>query len=146
MQFSTLSSSNTDISETDFFDIVIIHNDQISYVKHVRCRCCLWGDPKPGRIHWVPWLEYEDVAMVLVVGSRNREWPMTMKTFTQKRNALPEHPDRGGGYHEGQEEKSGRQVLASAAGPFCSGRRGGQKYFRKRVVATATADLTEECG
>ena len=35
MQFSRLSSSKLEISETDFFDILAIQNDQISYVKHV---------------------------------------------------------------------------------------------------------------
>ena len=36
MQFSTLGSSNMEISKTDFFfDILTIHNDEISYVKHV---------------------------------------------------------------------------------------------------------------
>ena len=35
MQFSSLSSSRMEISETDFFDTVTIQNDQISYVKHV---------------------------------------------------------------------------------------------------------------
>ena len=34
MQFSGLGSSKMEISETDFFDILTIHNDQISYVKH----------------------------------------------------------------------------------------------------------------
>ena len=34
MQFSSLSSSKMEISETDFFDIMTIQNDQISYVKH----------------------------------------------------------------------------------------------------------------
>ena len=35
MQFSTLSSSKMGISETDFFDILIIQNNEICYVKHV---------------------------------------------------------------------------------------------------------------
>ena len=35
MQFSTLYSSKSEISETGFFDILIIHNDQLSYAKHV---------------------------------------------------------------------------------------------------------------
>ena len=35
MQFSGLGSSKMEISETDFFDIMTIQNDQISYVKHV---------------------------------------------------------------------------------------------------------------
>ena len=35
MQFSTLYNSKMEISETNFFDILTIHNDQISYVKHV---------------------------------------------------------------------------------------------------------------
>ena len=35
MQFSGLSSSKMEISETDFFDTLTIQNDQISYVKHV---------------------------------------------------------------------------------------------------------------
>ena len=34
MQFSRLSSSKMEISETDFFDTLTIQNDQISYVKH----------------------------------------------------------------------------------------------------------------
>ena len=35
MQFFTLGSSKIEISQTDFFDILTIHNDQMSYVKHV---------------------------------------------------------------------------------------------------------------
>ena len=35
MQFSSLGNSILEISKTDFFDIMTIHNDQISYVKHV---------------------------------------------------------------------------------------------------------------
>ena len=35
MQFSGLGSSKMEISETDFFDILTIQNDQIPYVKHV---------------------------------------------------------------------------------------------------------------
>ena len=35
MQFSRLNSSKMEISETDFFDILTIQNDQISHVKHV---------------------------------------------------------------------------------------------------------------
>ena len=35
MQFSNLGNSKKGISETDFFDILTIHNDQIAYVKHV---------------------------------------------------------------------------------------------------------------
>ena len=35
MQFSRLSSSKMEISETDFFDTLTIQNDQISYAKHV---------------------------------------------------------------------------------------------------------------
>ena len=35
MQFSSLGSSIMEISKTDFFDIMAIHNDQISDVKHV---------------------------------------------------------------------------------------------------------------
>ena len=35
MQFSSLGSSKMEFSETDFFDIVTIQNDEISYVKHV---------------------------------------------------------------------------------------------------------------
>ena len=35
MQFSRLSSSKMEISETDFFDTLTIQKDQISYVKHV---------------------------------------------------------------------------------------------------------------
>ena len=35
MQFSRLSTSKMEISETDFFDALTIQNDQISYVKHV---------------------------------------------------------------------------------------------------------------
>ena len=35
MQFSTLGSSKMEIFKTDFFDILTIPNDQISYVKHV---------------------------------------------------------------------------------------------------------------
>ena len=35
MQFSSLSSSKMEISETEFLDTLTIQNDQISYVKHV---------------------------------------------------------------------------------------------------------------
>ena len=35
MQFSSLGSSKMEISESDFFDILAIQNDLISYVKHV---------------------------------------------------------------------------------------------------------------
>ena len=35
MQFSTLGSSKMEISKPDSFDILTIHNDHISYVKHV---------------------------------------------------------------------------------------------------------------
>ena len=35
MQFSGLGSSKMEISETDFFDILTIQNDQIPYVKLV---------------------------------------------------------------------------------------------------------------
>ena len=35
MQFSSLGSSKMEISETDFFDMLTIQNDQLSYVKHV---------------------------------------------------------------------------------------------------------------
>ena len=35
MQFSTLYSSKMEISNTDFFDILTTHNDEIPYVKHV---------------------------------------------------------------------------------------------------------------
>ena len=35
MQFSSLSSSKMEISETDFPDILTIQNDQVSSVKHV---------------------------------------------------------------------------------------------------------------
>ena len=35
MQFSRLSSSKMEFSETDFFDNLTIQNDQISFVKHV---------------------------------------------------------------------------------------------------------------
>ena len=35
MQFSRLSTSKMEISETDFFDTLTIQNDQISHVKHV---------------------------------------------------------------------------------------------------------------
>ena len=35
MQFSSLGSSNMEISETECFYMATIHNDQISYVKHV---------------------------------------------------------------------------------------------------------------
>ena len=35
MQFSRLSSSKMEFSETDFFDTLTIQNSQISYVKHV---------------------------------------------------------------------------------------------------------------
>ena len=35
MQFFTPGSSKIEIFQTDFFDILTIHNDQTSYVKHV---------------------------------------------------------------------------------------------------------------
>ena len=35
MQFFSLCRSKMEITETDFFDILTIRNDQISYVKHV---------------------------------------------------------------------------------------------------------------
>ena len=35
MQFSSLGSSKMELSEPDFFDILTIPNDQISYIKHV---------------------------------------------------------------------------------------------------------------
>ena len=35
MQFSSLGSSKMEISKTDFFDILTIQTDQISYIKHV---------------------------------------------------------------------------------------------------------------
>ena len=35
MQFSSLSSSKMEISETEFFNPLTIQNDQISYAKHV---------------------------------------------------------------------------------------------------------------
>ena len=35
MRFSSLGSSKMEISETDFFYILSIQNDQISYIKHV---------------------------------------------------------------------------------------------------------------
>ena len=35
MQFSSLGKSKMEISKTDFFDILIIHNDQMFYVNHV---------------------------------------------------------------------------------------------------------------
>ena len=39
MQFSRLSSSKMEISETDFFDTLTIQNDQTSYVKDVLTPC-----------------------------------------------------------------------------------------------------------
>ena len=47
LQFSNLGSSKMVIFETDFFDILTIQNDQISYAKHVLAplhmffRCCV---------------------------------------------------------------------------------------------------------
>ena len=35
MQISTLGSSKMEIFKPDFFDVLTIHNDQISYVKHI---------------------------------------------------------------------------------------------------------------
>ena len=35
MQFSTLGSSKIEIFNTDFFDILTILNDQVSYMQHV---------------------------------------------------------------------------------------------------------------
>ena len=40
MQFSRLSSSKMEISETDFFDTLTIQNDQISHVKQVLAPLC----------------------------------------------------------------------------------------------------------
>ena len=42
MQFPTLKSSKKLISKTDFFDILAIRNDQISYVKHVLDPLCVF--------------------------------------------------------------------------------------------------------
>ena len=42
MQFSRLSSSELKISQTDFFDILTIQNDEISYVKHVLAPLCMF--------------------------------------------------------------------------------------------------------
>ena len=35
MQFSTLAGSKMEIFKTDCFDVLTIHNDEISYVNHV---------------------------------------------------------------------------------------------------------------
>ena len=35
MQFSTLGGSKMAFFKTDFFDVLTIHNDQLSYVNHV---------------------------------------------------------------------------------------------------------------
>ena len=35
VQFSTLGSSKMEIFKPDFFDVLTIHNDQISYANHV---------------------------------------------------------------------------------------------------------------
>ena len=35
VQISTLGTSNMELFKTDLFDILTIHNDQISYAKHV---------------------------------------------------------------------------------------------------------------
>ena len=51
MQFSSFGSSKVEFSETAFFDILTIQNDQISYVKHVLAPLyvlstlfvCVWG-------------------------------------------------------------------------------------------------------
>ena len=51
MQFYSLGSSKMEISETDFFDIPTMRNDEISYVRHVLApvsvlalllRVCTW--------------------------------------------------------------------------------------------------------
>ena len=42
MRFSHLSSSKMEISEIDFFDIMTVQNDQISYVKHVLAPLCVF--------------------------------------------------------------------------------------------------------
>ena len=42
MQFSNLSSSKMQLSETDFFDTLTIQNDQISYEKHVVAPLCVF--------------------------------------------------------------------------------------------------------
>ena len=52
VQFSTLGNSRMAIFKTDFFDVLTVHNDQISYINHVldplyvfftRFRCCTDG-------------------------------------------------------------------------------------------------------
>ena len=45
MQFSTIYSSEMEISETDFFCILAIHNDQISDVKHILNSHCVFFTP-----------------------------------------------------------------------------------------------------
>ena len=45
MQFSSLCSSKMEISETDFFNILPIHNDQIPYVKNVLDPLCVRFHP-----------------------------------------------------------------------------------------------------
>ena len=42
MQFSSLGSPKMEISETDFFNILTIQNNQISYVKHVLDPLCVF--------------------------------------------------------------------------------------------------------
>ena len=52
MQFSTLGSSKMEFFETDFFELLTIHDDQISYVNHAfnalsvffTLFCCWTGD------------------------------------------------------------------------------------------------------
>ena len=63
VQFSSLGSSITKIFKTDFFDIMTIHDDQITDVKHVLAPLCvsfkegprtgvLPGGPNPGGPGW----------------------------------------------------------------------------------------------
>ena len=48
MQFSRLGSSKMEIFETDFFDILTIQSDQISYVKHVLAPFSVFFSPYLG--------------------------------------------------------------------------------------------------
>ena len=51
MQFSHLSSSKMEISETDFFDTLTIQSDQISCVKHVLATFYVFFRPVVVNLH-----------------------------------------------------------------------------------------------
>ena len=53
MQFSSLGNSKMEISKTDFFCILTIQNDQISYVKHVLAPLYVFFRPLVVNLHVV---------------------------------------------------------------------------------------------